>query len=137
MYQAVNNDDADVILVVDDELDVLDTVRRGLTSWGHQVDTFSDPRIALETFTATPARYSLMLTDFRMPGMSGVELAKQAQTIKSDVKVLIMTAFELDSEILKEAPTIDKSEILKKPFQLKQLCNAVTKQLTLNKMSRG
>lgn len=131
----MSNDD-DVILVVDDELDVLDTVRRGLEKWGYQVDTFSNPRIALETFTGSPARYSLILTDYRMPGMTGVELAKQAQRIKSEVKVLIMTAFEMDKEMLREVPTIDKSDILKKPFRLDQLCKAVRKQLPANNNKR-
>lgn len=123
-------------MVVDDELDVLDTVRRGLERWGYQVDTFSNPHIALQTFTGTPSRYSLILTDFRMPGMTGIELAKQAQRIRNDVKVLIMTAFELDQEMLRGVPTIDKSEILKKPFRLDQLCKAVKKSLTVNKGPR-
>lgn len=121
----------DVILVVDDELDVLDTVRRGLERWGYRVDTFSNPEIALQAFTGSPARYSLILTDFRMPGMTGIELAKQTQRIKNDIKVLVMTAFEMDQEMLREVPTIDKTEILQKPFRLDQLCKAVKKQLTV------
>ena len=127
---------SDVIMVVDDELDVLDTVRRGLENWGYQVDTFSNPHVALQAFTGSPFRYSLILTDFRMPGLTGVELAKQAQRIRNDVKVLIMTAFELDQEMLRGVPTIDKSEILKKPFRLDQLCKAVKKSLTVNKGPR-
>ena len=125
-----------VILVVDDELDVLDTVRMSLTEWGYQTDTFSDPRTGLDAFRESPARYSLILTDFRMPGMTGVELAKQAQKIKGDVRVLIMTAFEMDNEILGELPTISKNEILRKPIRLEQLCKAVKKQLTVNKRSK-
>ncbi|MGI0049551.1 MAG: response regulator [Nitrososphaera sp.] len=129
----MGSDDVGIILVVDDELDVLDTVRRGLEKWGYQVDTFSNPHIALRAFTGSPSRYSLILTDFRMPGLTGVELAKQAKRIRNDVKVLIMTAFEMDQEMLQEVPTIDKSEVLKKPFRLDQLCKAVRKQLTFNK----
>ena len=125
-----------VILVVDDELDVLDTVRMSLTEWGYQTDTFSDPRTGLDAFRESPARYSLILTDFRMPEMTGFELAKQAQKIKGDVRVLIMTAFEMDNEILGELPTISKNEILRKPIRLEQLCKAVKKQLTVNKRSK-
>lgn len=132
----MSSDVAGVIMVVDDELDVLDTVRRGLQKWGYRVDTFSNPHIALEAFRGTPSRYSLVLTDFRMPGMTGIELAKQAKAIKNDIKVLIMTAFEMDQEMLREVPTIDKTEILQKPFQLDQLCKAVKKQLTVNKRAR-
>ena len=125
-----------VILVVDDELDVLDTVRMSLTEWGYHTDTFSDPRTGLDAFRESPTRYSLILTDFRMPGMTGVELAKQAQKIKGDVRVLIMTAFEMDNEILGELPTISKNEILRKPIRLEQLCKAVKKQSTVNKRSK-
>jgi DNA-binding response OmpR family regulator len=50
----VSSDDADVILVVDDELDVLDTVRRGLEKWGYQVDTFSNPHTALQALQDPP-----------------------------------------------------------------------------------
>ena len=71
-----------------------------------------------------------------MPGMTGVELAKQAQKIKGDVRVLIMTAFEMDNEILGELPTISKNEILRKPIRLEQLCKAVKKQSTVNKRSK-
>ena len=125
-----------VIMVVDDELDVLETVRRGLEKWGYHVDTFSNPHAALQTFTGSPSRYSLILTDFRMPGMTGIELAKLVHQTKNDVKVLIMTAFELDQEMLRDIPTIDKTEILQKPFRLEQLCKAVKKSLTVHKRTR-
>ena len=55
-------------MVIDDEIDILQVVRRVLEKWGFDVDTFSNPLYAYEVFKNNPRRYSLVLTDVRMAG---------------------------------------------------------------------
>jgi CheY-like chemotaxis protein len=119
------------IMVVDDEYDIVHIVRRHLERWGYSVDTYTDPAFALQIFKDNPDRYSMILTDIRMPEMSGVTLATLMRKVKPDVKIVIMTAYELEpDDLVMNLPTITHEDILKKPFSLVQICDAVKKQLT-------
>jgi CheY-like chemotaxis protein len=101
-----------------------------LERWGYSVDTYTNPAFALQIFKNNPNRYSMILTDIRMPEMSGVTLATMMQKVKPDVKIVIMTAFEIEPDDLSmNLPTITHDEILKKPFSLIQICEAVKKRL--------
>lgn len=117
-------------MVVDDEFDIIAIIRRYLEKWGFDVDTFTNPVYAYEVFKANPDRYSLLLTDIRMPEMSGIRLARLIKDIKPSIKVVIMTAYEVTPDELGESlPNITHKDILQKPFKLLQICTAVKKQL--------
>ena len=118
------------IMAVDDEFDIVFIIRRYLERWGFDVDTFTNPLYAYEVFKANPERYALVLTDIRMPEMTGIRLAKLFQEIKPNMKVVIMTAYEVTpEELFEHLPTITHQDILQKPFKLLQICTAVKKQL--------
>jgi DNA-binding NtrC family response regulator len=118
------------IMVVDDEFDIIFIIRKYLERWGFSVDTFTNPLYAYEVFKVNSERYSLVLTDIRMPEMTGIRLAKLIQEIKPSIKVVIMTAYEVTPDELREhLPMITHKDILQKPFKLLQICNAVKKQL--------
>ena len=120
-------------MVVDDEFDIVTIVRRYLEKWGYEVDTFTNPLYAFEIFKASSDRYSLVLTDICMPEMSGIRLAAKMREIKPDIKVVIMTAYEVaPDELHEQLPTITHKDILQKPFKLLQICTAVKKQLQIN-----
>jgi CheY-like chemotaxis protein len=120
------------IMVVDDERDVLRMIEMYLKSWGFEVDAFSDPVKALGYFQKNPAFFSLVLTDVRMPHMSGIELATHLLRIKPDVKVMLMTAYQINSLDLESSlPVIKYEDILRKPFRLKEICDGVKKQLQI------
>lgn len=118
------------VMVVDDDFDIVYIIRRHLQKWGYEVDTFTNPLYALQVFKRNPERYSIILTDIRMPEMTGIHLARLMQEVKPDVKVIIMTAYEIEPDDLADnLPTIRRDDILKKPFTLIQVCNAVKKQM--------
>jgi len=124
-------------MVVDDEFDIVMIIRRYLEKWGFEVDTFTNPAYAYEVFRANSERYSLLLTDIRMPEMTGIRLAKLVQEIKPSMKAVIMTAYELTPADLSEhLPSISHDEILQKPFRLLQICTAIKKQLQTARSSR-
>jgi DNA-binding response OmpR family regulator len=118
------------IMAVDDESDILIIVRRHLELWGFSIDTFTNPLHALKEFKARPDAYSVVLLDVRMRKMSGLELAKMMRQTKPDVKIVLMTAFEVFAEDLKiSLPNINSDDILRKPFSVTQVCEAVKRQL--------
>lgn len=119
------------ILVVDDEFDIVMIIRRYLEKWGYSVDTFTNPLYAYQIFKDNPERYSLALLDIRMPEMTGIRLASLMLKVKPEMKVVIMTAYEVaPDELHMHLPMITRNDILQKPFKLVQICNAVKKQLT-------
>ena len=122
------------IMAVDDEFDIIFVIRMYLEKWGFDVETFTNPLYALEKFKENPEQYSLLLTDIRMPEMTGIRLARLVQEIKPSMKVVIMTAYEVTPDELNEhLPTISHEDILRKPFRLLQICTAVKKQLQITK----
>ncbi len=119
-------------MIVDDELDILHVVRRYLEKWGFRVEDFSNPAIAFQRFRQDPDAYALCLIDFRMPEMSGIMLAALMRKTKPDIKIIMMTAFEIVAEDLQpKLPTIKSDEIIQKPFKLVQICTAVKRQLKI------
>jgi len=67
------------ILVVDDEAAILTFLNRLLTEWGHSVETINNADTALEKLRTE--RYSLVLLDIKLPGMSGIELYHHIEEI--------------------------------------------------------
>jgi DNA-binding NtrC family response regulator len=117
-------------MVVDDETDILRVVKTYLERWGFVVDVFDNPEKALAHFQQNRALYSLVLTDIRMPAMSGLELANHVLRLKPGVKVVLMTAFGLEpADLSTSLPVMKWQDVLRKPFKLAELCNAVKKQL--------
>lgn len=66
------------IMLVDDEQDILDTTATVLRHYGiFEVDTFADPLKALDHFQNHSKDYSIVISDIRMPGMSGIEFLEE------------------------------------------------------------
>ncbi len=122
----MENAKRELFMVVDDEQDILQVLRLGLSRYGHKVMTFSDPQLALKEFELNHQDYRLVLSDLRMPGVSGIELAKRVRAIDPEVRVMVMTAFELSSfEIAQNLPFVRLEDILRKPITLSNVCKVI------------
>jgi len=124
------------VLVVDDEKDILEVIRIYLQKYGFVVRAFSDPFLALEHFNSNQDAYDVLLTDIRMPGMTGMELAKNIIRSKPEIHVVFMTAFELDNDAFwsladTSMHIIRREDVISKPFSLIEICNAIKKQLNV------
>jgi CheY-like chemotaxis protein len=117
------------IMAVDDEPDILNIVKISLAKWGYKVDAFADPVAAIDHFRENASAYSLILTDIKMPGMSGEELARRTKEIRPDIKVMVMTAFEVNRDLRKDLPSIERHGFLQKPFHAADVCVAVKRHL--------
>jgi CheY-like chemotaxis protein len=81
------------ILLVDDESDVLYTIKNILEDNGFQVDTFNDPIISLKSYTSN--YYNLVILDIKMPKMDGFELYIKIREKDPKVKICFLTASEM------------------------------------------
>lgn len=116
------------IMVVDDEPDLLRMVEMYLKSWKFDVIAFTSPIKALGYFQ-DPSSFSLVLTDIRMPGL---ELASHLLRLRLDLKIMLMTAYEINSfDLQNSLPVVRYEDILRKPFRLKEICDAVMKKLEI------
>lgn len=79
------------ILVVDDEQEIIDMVRRNLEIEGYSIDGETDPEEALETIKT--GNYKIVITDIKMPEMDGVELLKRIKEIDGTIQVIMITGY--------------------------------------------
>ncbi len=115
-----------VILIVDDEEGLREGLSKLLEDEGYAVECAEDGEKALEIVRNT--HIDLMLTDMRMPGMSGIELLKQVRKIREEIGVIILTGYgEIESYI--EAMNFGAMEYVSKPFKVNELKFIVSKIL--------
>lgn len=94
------------ILLVDDDLDIATSLKIGLGDHDFIVSIYNDPKIALSEFKE--GLYDLLLTDIRMPGISGTELYEKMKRIDDKIKVCFITGFqEYYQELEKALPGLE------------------------------
>ena len=117
-----------LILVVDDEKTQRETLARAVASWGHQVLTAAEGEAALDL--VKDHAVDLILTDLRMPGLSGVELLQRCRQKRPDIGVILMTAYGTIENAV-EAMKSGAVDFLPKPIDLDQLEAIVTRALAM------
>jgi DNA-binding NtrC family response regulator len=127
-----------LVVIVDDERDITVLFRDALQKIkGVSVFTFTDPKIALEHFRTNNAHYVVLLSDFRMPELNGIDLIKKIKDSNPFVRTILMTAFEINDELFKD---YIKNEIinafLQKPILLDTLIKEVSSQLHLYELQK-
>ena len=114
------------LLVVDDDLDIARVLKQGLLKNRFLVSAFTRPEEALQNFQSNSKDYCLVLSDIRMPGLSGIQLARKVKEINPSVKVILMTSFEIrDNEFSKVFPSIHIDGFAQKPIGIKDLTNKI------------
>ena len=128
------NNDKNYILIVDDDFDITTIIKTSLKKsnvFNENVFVFTDPFLALHHFKQNSEKYDIVLTDIRMPGMTGFEFIEKVKEIKQEVKVLFMSAFEIDDiEFSKVLPSIMIDGFIRKPFSTNELIKLLKKHLT-------
>lgn len=118
------------ILVIDDEFDIVNPIKLSLQKHGFNVYGFTDPLLAFEHFQNNSNNIDLILCDIRMPQMNGYELVKRIKTLQPKVRVLLMSAFEInDLEFSKVLPSVKIDGFISKPISLKDLTTRIKNYL--------
>jgi DNA-binding response OmpR family regulator len=125
-----NDDDGDKplarLLIVDDEYDIVQVLKLGLQQNGFLVDGFTNPQEALQSFKSNADSYCLLLSDVRMPGLSGMQLARKIKETNPNVKVVLITAFEIkDNEFSKVFPSTQVDGFIQKPVRIRELTDKI------------
>jgi DNA-binding NtrC family response regulator len=127
-----NNNDNDndkplaKLLVVDDDSDIVQVLKAGLLKNRFLVEAFTNPDKALQSFKSDAESYCLLLSDMRMPGLSGMQLARKVKEINPKVKVILMTAFEIrNNEFSKVFPSTQVDGFVQKPIGIRDLTDKI------------
>ena len=120
---------ATTVLVVDDEEPIRDYLSAVLRFEGYDCRTFEESRTALDYLASTDHPADLMLTDIKMPGMTGIELLRSVKRLKPGLPVILVSGlYELALAI--EALEYGADDYLKKPVRPRDVLTAVGKYLT-------
>lgn len=109
------------VLLVDDQPEVRNSIGEMLRALGHQVALAADGNAALTI--ALRQRLDVVITDFGMPGMNGVELARRLRTVAPTASVVLLTGWGLDTT---DAAPENVTNILYKPVTMTLLAQALT-----------
>jgi len=114
------------ILLVDDEPDILALFKKTLELEGYSTYGFLNPTAAFEHFKQNPRAYQMVVTDIRMPAMNGFQLSRKIRSISPDVKIVLMTGFEMSLDELKTVlPSLQVNGLIEKPITLEKFRNTV------------
>ena len=114
------------ILIVDDAADTLEMVRRNLESEGYQTFTALSAAEAIEILNATPI--DLVITDIKMPKLSGYDLIEHIKENFKDMEIVVITGYPSIKGAVK-AVKIGAQEYLPKPFTDEELFSVVQRSL--------
>lgn len=120
------------IAVIDDDEDLVRLFTEALKLHGYPAKGFDNPLTAVEYLNNHHSEFLLILTDIRMLGMYGFQLAKLVHEMDKEIKIICMSAFEIYDGELKETHIDD---FMKKPILMTQLVDTIEKQLKLKHYS--
>jgi len=118
-----------IVSIVDDELDITELFHDAVCDSidGVSVVSFNDPVIALEHFTQNKEKYALVISDFRMPNLTGLELLKKVKKFRSNVRTILVSAYEVEYNAVFQRYVQESiiDSFIEKPVTINQLCQRV------------
>ncbi len=115
------------VLLIDDDAEVRDMVRKALRSAGHEVIVSEDGREGAKCFRKTPA--DVVITDMVMPNEDGIETIKALKREFPDVRIIAMSGGSARGGMLSAARHLGAVAVIEKPFTKTELLDAVEKAL--------
>ena len=114
------------ILYVDDDEAIVLLMTRLLERQGYRVSGYTDPREALAVVRAQPGKFDLVVTDYNMPNMSGLEVSRALRDIRADLPVALASGY-ITEELRVQAPAAGVRELIYKPNTVDDLCAVVAR----------
>jgi len=134
-YQTLSTINKPKILIVDDESDIANSLKRGLEYRGYTVDAHTNPQKALENYKV--GEYDICMIDIRMPQMNGFQLYVEIKKLDRNVRICFCTAFETEyrEEFHRVFPELDGRNFIRKPATLTQLIARIDQELKKKQIS--
>jgi len=114
------------ILVADDDITSVAIMKKVLEESGHSITTVTDGKTALAKLKQV--KFDVLVTDFDMPGLNGIQLTKEALELENDLIVILITAFVSVKQVV-EAIKLGAFDYLTKPINKEELVLAVNRGL--------
>ena len=113
------------ILLVDNEPDIVYLFKYVLESRNYDVYGFTNPLEALEHYKPNCARYGLVISDIRMPVMTGFDLLKNLRKIDVNISLILMSAYDIID--FSELDGIKIDGFIQKPITIRELLSTIEK----------
>jgi two-component system, cell cycle sensor histidine kinase and response regulator CckA len=110
------------LMLVDDDLDSLKSLHRALTLHGFEADQFENPSEALNTYEKD--RYDIIVTDFKMPDMNGLSLARAIREVNPKAKIVLFSGY-IDTKLLDLAVNENIDRIFHKPIPIEEFFQSI------------
>ena len=116
------------ILFVDDEQIIVDAAKIAMKQFGHKIEPFTNAYKAFKAFQANPDKFDIIVTDHKMPGLKGAELAKKILEIQPDIPIVLATGYSetVNEEIAKK---MGIKEFVLKPISMGELSRIISNLL--------
>jgi CheY-like chemotaxis protein len=124
MSQATAPEERPTVLVVDDEEDLRDIMRRMLERRGFTALTAGDSGQAIEVCREHPGTIDVLVTDLGLPGVSGGELSRTASELRPDMQVIYISGLPRELAIA-DGLIAEDALLVKKPFTTEGLIEAL------------
>jgi CheY-like chemotaxis protein len=116
------------VLIVDDEESLGRFAARALEELGYVPTPITSSTAALAAFLADPDRYDALITDERMPGLSGTALIREVRGVRGTIPILLMTGY-VGGAVTRRARQAGANEVLKKPISARDLATSLARVL--------
>jgi CheY-like chemotaxis protein len=114
------------ILYVDDDEAIVFMMTRFLERQGYRVSGYTDPREALAAVRSQPDAFDLVVTDYNMPRLSGLDVARALREIRTGLPVALASGY-ITEELRALVSAAGVRELIYKPDTADALCEAVTR----------
>jgi len=116
------------VLVVDDEEPLVRLARETLEDLGYSPIAFTSSTRALEAFGANPDDFDVILTDERMPGVTGSALIREVRRISSSIPIVLMSGY-VGAAAAHQAHELGANDVLRKPLLARDLATSLASVL--------
>lgn len=120
------------VLLVDDQRDILKLLHATLNTLSHEMDIFEAPSGEEALLEASRNKVDLLVSDYRLPGITGVELMHKIRVKYPDVRVILITGMT-DRKARDEILNAGAAAVFDKPISLTDFLDAVERSLGLNR----
>ena len=118
------NNEKTTVLIVDDDIDTLTVTRRSLEHVGF--NAFVDPLAALHHVENDYKSCQVLVSDIRMPALTGFQLVRKVKDLRPEMKVIMMTMFEVNKREFEAVfPSTPIDAVIRKPFVPSQLIEKI------------
>jgi two-component system, cell cycle sensor histidine kinase and response regulator CckA len=116
------------VIYLDDDIALVLIGQAMLQRLGYRVDAYSDATQAVAAFAADPTQFDALISDFNMPGVSGLETAARVLKLRPDLPVALASGLVTD-DLLLQAKALGVREVIYKPHSLGDLAAVLHRML--------